>query len=96
MRIVDLIDKKKKGLELTREEINYFISSLVDKSIPDYQTAAWLMAVWFQGMTSAETAFLTEAQSKNWRLPLIFYEYDKVYDRLREVRGSLGRRKIND
>ena len=61
MRIVDLIDKKKKGLELTREEINYFISSLVDKSIPDYQTAAWLMAVWFQGMTSAETAFLTEA-----------------------------------
>ena len=37
-----------------------------------------------------------EVLAKNWRLPLKFYEYDKVYDRLREVRGSLGRRKIND
>ncbi len=61
MRIVDIIDKKKKGYELTKEEINYFISSLVDKSMPDYQTSAWLMAVWFKGMTEQETADLTEA-----------------------------------
>lgn len=61
MRIVDIIDKKKKGLELTREEIEYFISSLVDKSMPDYQASAWLMAVWFQGMTDVETSYLTEA-----------------------------------
>ena len=61
MRIVDIIDKKKKGYELTKEEINYFISSLVDKSMPDYQASAWLMAVWFKGMTEEETAHLTEA-----------------------------------
>ncbi|MBQ1612783.1 MAG: thymidine phosphorylase [Alphaproteobacteria bacterium] len=61
MRIVDIIDQKKKGYELTKEEINYFISSLVDKSMPDYQTSAWLMAVWFKGMTEQETADLTEA-----------------------------------
>lgn len=61
MRVVDIIDKKKKGFELSKEEIDYFISSLVDKSMPDYQTSAWLMAVWFNGMSDAETAYLTEA-----------------------------------
>lgn len=61
MRIVDIIDKKKKGFELTKEEIDFFISSLVDKSMPDYQAAAWLMAVWHAGMSERETANLTEA-----------------------------------
>lgn len=61
MRIVDIIDKKKQGQELTKEEINYFISSLEDGSMPDYQTSAWLMAVWFRGMSDDETANLTEA-----------------------------------
>ncbi len=61
MRIVDIIDKKKRGLELTKDEINYFITSLVNGSMPDYQASAWLMAVWFKGMTEDETAYLTEA-----------------------------------
>ena len=61
MRIVDIIDKKKKGGNFTKEEINYFISSLVNKTVPDYQVAAWLMAVWFRGMSEEETAYLTEA-----------------------------------
>ncbi len=61
MRIVDIIDKKKRGLELTKDEINYFITSLVNGSMPDYQASAWLMAVWFNGMTEDETAYLTEA-----------------------------------
>ena len=61
MRIVDIIDKKKHGEELTKEEINYFISSLVNNVMPDYQTSAWLMAVWFRGMSDEETANLTEA-----------------------------------
>ena len=61
MRIVDIIDEKKKGLELTKDEINYFITSLVNGSMPDYQASAWLMAVWFKGMTEDETAYLTEA-----------------------------------
>ena len=61
MRIIDIIDKKKKGFELTKEEIDFFISSLVDNSMPDYQAAAWLMAVWHVGMSDTETAYLTEA-----------------------------------
>ena len=65
MRIVDIIDKKKHGEELTKEEINYFISSLNDGSMPDYQASAWLMAVWFKSMTENETAYLTETMIKS-------------------------------
>ena len=61
MRIVDVIDKKKKGNELTKEEINLLITSLVNGAMPDYQASAWLMATWFRGMTDIETANLTEA-----------------------------------
>ena len=61
MRIVDIIDKKKQGKALSKEEINYFISSLANNVMPDYQASAWLMAVWFRGMNEEETANLTEA-----------------------------------
>lgn len=61
MRIVDLIDKKKKNGEHSKEEIDFLISSMMDGTAPDYQISAWLMAVCFNGMTDDETAFLTEA-----------------------------------
>lgn len=61
MRIVDLIEKKKQGQILTKEEINFLIKSLMDESAPDYQISAWLMAVYFKGLTEEETAYLTEA-----------------------------------
>lgn len=60
MRIVDLIEKKKQGQSHTREEIKFLIDSLMDGSAPDYQISAWLMAVYFKGMTEEETAMLTE------------------------------------
>lgn len=60
MRIVDLIEKKKQGKEHTRDEIRFLISSLMNENAPDYQIAAWLMAVYFKGLTEAETAWLTE------------------------------------
>lgn len=65
MRTVDLILKKKQGKELTKEEINFFIDSIMDKSMPDYQISAFLMAVCFQGMTDLETSYLTEAMVKS-------------------------------
>mgnify|MGYP001055250507 CR=1 FL=1 len=61
MRIVDLIEKKKQGQILSKEEIDFLINSLMDESAPDYQIAAWLMAVYFKGLTEEETAYLTEA-----------------------------------
>ena len=61
MRIVDLIEKKKKGLKHTREEIEFIIDSLMNGTAADYQISAWLMAVYFNGMDIEETTHLTRA-----------------------------------
>ncbi len=61
MRAVDIIMKKRSGLSLSREEIEFFIRGYVEGSIPDYQASALLMAVYFKGMEPPETAFLTTA-----------------------------------
>ena len=61
MRAYDCIAKKRDGGELTEEEIHYMISSYVSGKIPDYQMAAFLMAVYFRGMTDRETAVMTQA-----------------------------------
>ena len=59
MRAIDIIEKKRDGGELTKEEIEFFIHGFVKDEIPDYQVSAWAMAVLFQGMTTRETADLT-------------------------------------
>lgn len=59
MRAVDIIEKKKHGLELTKDEIEFIISGYTKGLIPDYQMSAFLMAVYFQGMDKEETANLT-------------------------------------
>lgn len=61
MRTVDLIRKKRDGGELSRDEIFHFVSGAAQGTIPDYQLAAWLMAVVCRGSTRAEIAFLTDA-----------------------------------
>lgn len=61
MRVVDLIDKKKKKGTHSKEEIDFLINSLMNGSATDYQITAWLMAVYFNSMTDEETSFLTEA-----------------------------------
>lgn len=61
MRAVDIIIKKRGGEVLSREEIAFMIQGCVERTIPDYQLSAWLMAVFFAGMTAEETAFLTDA-----------------------------------
>ena len=60
MRIVDIIEKKRDGGELTREEIEAQITGYVQEQVPDYQVSAFLMAVVFRGMTDRETAILTD------------------------------------
>lgn len=61
MRMYDLIEKKKKGEELSTEEIYYMIAGFTDGSIPDYQMSAMTMAIYFQGMNKRETVDLTLA-----------------------------------
>ncbi|WP_026573357.1 pyrimidine-nucleoside phosphorylase [Bacillus sp. UNC438CL73TsuS30] len=61
MRMVDLIEKKRDGHELSTEEIKFIINGYTDGSIPDYQISAWTMAIYFQGMTEKERADLTMA-----------------------------------
>ena len=64
MRAVDVIQRKRDGLELSREEIEFFIRGYALGQIPDYQASAFTMAVFFQGMTAAETVALTEAMMR--------------------------------
>lgn len=54
-----IIENKRDGKELSAEEIAFFIEGFTEGAIPDYQMAAFAMAVFFQGMTPAETAALT-------------------------------------
>lgn len=61
MDMYDLILKKRNGASLTGEEIRYIIEGYTRNEIPDYQVAAWLMALWFNGMDAAEMADLTSA-----------------------------------
>ncbi|MBT2656466.1 pyrimidine-nucleoside phosphorylase [Bacillus sp. ISL-18] len=61
MRMVDLIEKKRDGQELSTEEIKFIINGYTDGSIPDYQISALTMAIYFKGMTEKERADLTMA-----------------------------------
>lgn len=61
MRVVDLIDKKKRYQAHTKEEIDFLVNSFMEGSVPDYQISAWLMAVYFASMTEEETIYFTEA-----------------------------------
>ncbi len=63
MRMYDIIDKKKRGGALTKEEIEFFVKGYVDGSIPDYQASALMMAIWYKGMDKRETADLTLAMA---------------------------------
>src|SRR5213592_1928598 len=61
MRAVDVIIKKRDGRPLSRDEIRFFVAGVTSGALPDYQASALLMAVVLRGMTSQETAWLTDA-----------------------------------
>lgn len=65
MRAVDVIIKKRDRGELTREEIEFFVNGFATGRIPDYQVAAWAMAVLLNGMTDQETTDLTMAMANS-------------------------------
>ncbi|MFP3854692.1 MAG: pyrimidine-nucleoside phosphorylase [Anaerolineales bacterium] len=65
MRAVDIIEKKRDGRTLSKEEIEFFIRGFTKGDIPDYQASAWAMAVLLQGMDGRETADLTLAMAQS-------------------------------
>jgi len=63
MRAVDIIIHKRDKKELSKEEIDFFVNGIASGAIPDYQAAAWAMAVLLNGMTAQETTNLTLAMA---------------------------------
>ncbi len=59
MRMYDIIEKKRDGGELTKDEISFVVKGVTDGSIPDYQISALLMGIFFRGMSEKETLELT-------------------------------------
>ena len=65
MNILEIIEAKKQGRELDSAQIKFLVAGFTDGTIPEYQMAAFLMATWFRGMTSDETAELTGAMLRS-------------------------------
>lgn len=65
MRAYDIIYKKRQGLELTKEEIEFMINGYMSGEVADYQISAWLMAICFNSMNEYETFYLTDAMLKS-------------------------------
>lgn len=63
MRMYDLIMKKRNGEALTQEQIQFMITHYTNRTIPDYQMSAMMMAIYFQGMNEKETTDLTLAMA---------------------------------
>jgi pyrimidine-nucleoside phosphorylase len=68
MHVPSLIEKKRDGGELSAQEIKALITAFTDGEIPEYQMSAWAMAVFFRGMTEAETQHLTNAMMHSGRV----------------------------
>ncbi|WP_024834318.1 pyrimidine-nucleoside phosphorylase [Ruminiclostridium josui] len=65
MRMYEIIEKKRDGLELSLDEINFFITEYCNNHIPDYQASALLMAIFLKGMNERETADLTNVMANS-------------------------------
>lgn len=59
MNIIEIIQKKQLGQELSKEEIDYFIQGYTNDKIPDYQASALIMAMHLKGLSNEETTNLT-------------------------------------
>ena len=68
MNAVEVISKKRDGQKLSRDEISFFINSFLSGDIEDYQMSAFLMAVYFKGMDSDETAWLTDVMLNSGKM----------------------------
>ena len=68
MRMYDIIEKKRDNLELTKEEIEFFVRGYSNGDIPDYQASALIMAIFLNKLTKQELVYLTEAMTKSAKI----------------------------
>ncbi len=81
MRAVDIIIKVRDHQELTKTEIEYFVTGIADGSIPDYQVSAWAMAVLLNGLSARETTELTLAMAHSGEVMDLSKEISLVVDK---------------
>lgn len=81
MRAVDVIAKVRDHVELSTEEIQFFVKGIADGSIPDYQISAWAMAVLLNGLNERETTDLTLAMANSGETLDLSGEMDIVVDK---------------
>ena len=65
MDFLDILTKKRNGIKLTKQEIDFFITGVTKGTIPDYQISAFLMAIYFQSLDEEETAYMTLAMANS-------------------------------
>ena len=82
----EIIDKKKRGKKLSKEEIDWVVQGLMKKKIADYQMTAFLMAIFLKGMTTEETAYLTDAMLYSGKV--LSFEGQNVVDK--HSTGGIG------
>ena len=87
MNILDIIEKKRDAKELNKEEIEFFVKGYTDGSIPDYQAAALVMAIYINGMTKEETTNLALAMAYSGDV-LDLSDIGEVVDK--HSRGGIG------
>ncbi|MCX8059426.1 MAG: thymidine phosphorylase [Spirochaetes bacterium] len=68
MRFIDIILKKRDGFELNEDEIKFFINSIKNREVPDYQVSSLLMAIYFNGMSFKETSILTKEMANSGKI----------------------------
>lgn len=78
---IEIINKKKRNIELTEEEIEFMVKGYTNDTIPDYQMSAFLMAVYFNNMTSSEVAHLTNCMVESGETVDLSFIDDYVVDK---------------
>ncbi len=81
MRMYDIIENKRNGNKLTKEQIEFFISGYVRGNIPDYQVSALMMAIYFKGMDEEETSILTRVMAESGDVVDLTLLGDKTVDK---------------
>ncbi|NLV82171.1 MAG: thymidine phosphorylase [Synergistaceae bacterium] len=77
---IEFIEKKRDGGCHTKEEIQALVDSVMNSRLPDYQLAAWLMAVYFNGLDEEETMYLTKALANSGET-IIYADNEKIIDK---------------